>query len=97
MAKTNNPYARPIDATKESAMRVGDYYGTRATDKAINHAAGARNIAPASRYQAVGNADPTAKPAPAPKPTKKAKAKVQPTVEPTHSVGSVTAEDLFEW
>jgi hypothetical protein len=87
MPKPNNPYRRPIDATKESAMTVGEYYGTRATDKAINHAAGGRNVGPASRYQAVGNADPTAKPAPEPK---SKRAYVRKEAAP-----AVTAEDLF--
>lgn len=88
MPKPNNPYRRPIDATKESAMTIGDYYGTRATDKAINHAAGGRNVAPASRFQAIGNAYE------APKAAKPKKAK------PYHerdkeAETAVTAEDLF--
>ncbi|HVQ53289.1 MAG TPA: hypothetical protein VMS92_24895 [Mycobacterium sp.] len=94
MPKPNNPYRRPIDATKESAQTIGEYYGTRSTDKAINHAAGGRNIAPASRYQAIGLSNaPTATALPKPKP------KRQPKTDPTHAVGSetVTAEDLFEW
>jgi len=80
MPKRNNPYSRPISATKESAQTIGEYYGTPAKAVAVNHAAGGRNVAPASRYQAVGNAyvAPTAD-----KP-KVPKAKI------------ITAEDLFE-
>lgn len=92
MPKPNNPYARPINATKDSAMTIGEYYGTRATDKAINHAAGGRNVSPASRYQAVGlsNSPTASKPAATPKPRK-------PKAE-SHSTSNgaaVTAEDLF--
>ena len=88
MVKPNNPYARPIDATKESAKLVGEYYGTRATDKKLNHAAGDRNVSPASRYQVAGNAygAPTTKAKPrGPKPVKVI----------VDEVPAVTAEDLF--
>jgi hypothetical protein len=87
MPKPNNPYRRPIDATKESAQTIGEYYGTPATDKAINHAAGGRNVSPASRYQAVGNSNSPTTAAP-----KKVKAK-------PHSPGNgdATAEELFQW
>ena len=93
MPKPNNPYARPVHATKESAMIASEFYGTRrgarATDKTINHAAGGRNVAPASRYQAVGNAYVA--------PTTSSAAKSDKTK--SHSVRNekapVTAEDLF--
>ena len=85
MVKPNNPYRRPIDATKESAMLQMEHGPVRqATDKAVNHAAGGRNVSPASRYQAVGNAWD------APIATKPKKAKPVSTVET-----AVTAEDLF--
>jgi len=89
MVKPNNPYRRPIDATKESAMTIGEYYGTRSTDKAINHAAGNRNVSSASRYQAVGNAyHAPAKSKPKARGPKADKVIVD---EPS----AVTAEDLF--
>jgi hypothetical protein len=92
MTKPNNPYARPIDATKESAKTIGEYYGTRATDKAINHAAGGRNVAPASRYQAVGHSN-TPSTATRPEPSKKVREK-SATPAPT-TEAAITAEDLF--
>jgi hypothetical protein len=86
MTKPNNPYARPINATKEGAMTVGEFYGTRATDKVLNHAGGKRDTSPASRYQAVGNSYV----APTPAKVKKAKPAPAPVAET-----AVTAEDLF--
>lgn len=83
MTKPNNPYDRPINATKEGAMTVGEFYGTRATDKVLNHAGGKRDTSPASRYQAVGNAY---EPPKVTKPKSKAKPKEET---------AVTAEDLF--
>ncbi len=89
MPKRNNPYSRPISATKESAQTIGEYYGTPAKAVAVNHAAGGRNVAPASRYQAVGNAYVA--------PTTSSVAKSDKTK--SHSVRNekapVTAEDLF--
>lgn len=99
MPKPNNPYRRPINATKESAMPVGEFYGKHATDKAINHAAGGRNVAPASRYQAVGNAwEPPTTPntdATSPNQPKPKRGKSQAPAPTTEA--AVTAEDLFEW
>jgi hypothetical protein len=89
MTKPNNPYARPINATKEGAMTVGEFYGTRATDQVLTHAGGKRDTSPASRYQAVGNADPTVKPSPPPK------AKRPYHVRDKEPETAVTAEDLF--
>jgi hypothetical protein len=109
MPKPNNPYQRPINATKESAMPVAEFYGTkrgaRATDKAINHAAGNRNVSPASRYQAVGHSNAPTTPTPdvtSPSKAKSKRGKVAPaaptTAPSTSDVGkAVTAEDLFGW
>jgi hypothetical protein len=101
MPKPNNPYRRPPDATKESAQQVNAYYGTPATDKAINHAAGGRNVAPASRFQAVGfsNAPTTPTPdatSPSEVKPKTRKTKIGPT-QPVSEPTAVTEEDLFEW
>jgi hypothetical protein len=87
MPKPNNPYGRPVNATKESAKTIGEYYGTRATDKTHINASGGRNVAPASRYQAVGNAyeSPTGE---------KSKPKAKPKSKPEPET-AVTAEDLF--
>jgi hypothetical protein len=90
MVKPNNPYSRPINATKGEAMTVGEYYGQRATDKTLNHAAGGRDVSPASRYQAVGHA-PVAVIQPALKP----KAKRTITNVISEPEAAVTAEDLF--
>ena len=87
MPKPNNPYRRPIDATKESAMLQMEHGPVRrATDRALNHAAGPRDVSPASRYQVAGNAY-GATPAPKAKKVKPAPAPVAET--------AVTAEDLF--
>src|SRR5262245_54850219 len=40
MPKINDPYSRPIHATREGAMLQGEFYGQRATDKRLSHAAG---------------------------------------------------------
>lgn len=91
MPKPNNPYRRPIDATKESAMLQMEHGPVRrATDKALNHAAGPRDVSPASRYQVVGNAYESPK----------AVSKPKPKAKPYHgrdkeSESAVTAEDLF--
>jgi hypothetical protein len=96
MTKPNNPYAHNVNATKGTAMTVGEFYGTRATDKKNVHAAGNRNVSPAARYQAAGNAyqpptttDSAATSAHKPK---RGKSKDEPESEP-----AVTAEDLFQW
>jgi hypothetical protein len=92
MPKPNNPYARPVHATKESAQTIGEYYGTLAKTTALNHAAGGRNASPASRFQAVGNAYvPPMTPSHDTTSPKKPKSKVltEPVTIP------ITAEDLF--
>lgn len=40
MPDTNDPYSRPINATRPDARLVGEHYGRLATDKARSHAAG---------------------------------------------------------
>jgi len=96
MPKANNPYGRPVNATKESAKTIGEYYGTRATDKTPVNASGGRNVAPASRYQAVGNAY-AAPTTPSPDVTSPTDIKSQ--AKKIKSVSTVdtpiTAEDLF--
>ena len=93
MPKANNPYSRPVNATKESAKTIGEYYGTLTKSVAVNHAAGGRQASPAARYQVAGNAykRPTVE---QPKPKPKAKAK--PAITNVISTdAAVTAEDLF--
>jgi hypothetical protein len=86
MPKPNNPYSRPVSATKESAKTIGEYYGTRATDKTHINASGGRSVSSASRFQAVGNAyEP-----PAPTGATRKAGRSKPVSEPV-----VTAEDLF--
>lgn len=93
MPKANNPYGRPVNATKESAKTIGEYYGTRATDKTPVNASGGRNVAPASRYQAVGNAYTT------PSRDTTSPTDIKPQAKKIKSVSTVdtpiTAEDLF--
>ena len=87
MSKPNNPYDRPIKATHESAMLQMEHGPVRrATDRALSHAAGPRDVSPASRYQVAGNAYAT--------PTK---AKARPKAKSAAPVAetAVTAEDLF--
>lgn len=50
MTKPNNPYDRPIDATKEGAMRQIDYDGAQSSDKVLSQAAGKRAVEPAGRW-----------------------------------------------
>lgn len=46
----NNPYARPINATRpEGQMLVGEFYGERAGDKTLAGHNG-RQVSPASRF-----------------------------------------------
>lgn len=47
----NNPYARPINATRPDAKLVGEYYGSQSTDKRRSHETGNREVAPANRFQ----------------------------------------------
>lgn len=97
MPKRNNPYSRPISATKESAQTIGEYYGTPAKAVAVNHAAGGRNVSPAARYQVAGNAyvpPPTTPSRDATSPTDiKSKAKKIKSVSTVDT--PITAEDLF--
>ena len=90
MPKPNNPYARPINATKESAKTVGELYGTPATGKAHVHAAGPGKASPAARYQAAGNA--YVAPSTPAAPAKKEKAKPYSA----QNKEAITAKDLFE-
>jgi hypothetical protein len=69
-------------------MLIGEFYGTRATDKKLNHAAGDRNVSPAARFSSAGNSyvSPDAQ-------------KAKPRGPKAHKVivdePAVTAEDLF--
>ena len=51
MTKPNNPYARPINATRPDAVLQSEHYGQRSTDKRRSHETAGREVAPASRYR----------------------------------------------
>ena len=54
----NNPYARPINATRpEGQMLQGEYYGQRASDKQLAGLHG-RQVSPANRYSGTAIAVP---------------------------------------
>lgn len=101
--KPNNPYERPIHATRpEGQMLVGEFYGARATDKTLaGH--GGRQVAPASRYVGQAIAVPVDMDAPKPQPTRKRKAATpspdatSPSDEQslTTVVSPITEDDLF--
>lgn len=93
----NNPYARPVNATRpEGQMLVGEFYGTRATDKQLAGTHG-RQVSPANRFSgsAIAVPDgmelpPTSKPKRTRKRTDNTATLVEPQVEPT-----ITEDDLF--
>ena len=102
----NNPYARPINATRsEGQMLQSEYYGERAQDKQLaGH--GGRKVSPANRF--VGNAVtvPVDMDAPKPKTTRR-KRSTTPSPEPTtpttdatslsddNTGAPITEDDLF--
>lgn len=50
MTTPNNPYARPVNATRpEGQMLVGEFYGKRAGDKQLAGSHG-RDVSPANRF-----------------------------------------------
>jgi hypothetical protein len=57
--KRNDPYSRPINATRPDAVVQGEFYGTLDTSKARNHAAGANDATPAGRFQSGVSVVPT--------------------------------------
>lgn len=81
MPVTNDPYSRPINATRAGAAQVGEHYGDLATDKRRVMAAGNPNAASAvastAPYVADGSNAPLpvfervelAYPTPSPEPT----------------------------
>jgi len=103
-SRPNNPYARPINATRPDAVLVGEYYGQRDTSKARNHAAGGRESAPANRFQSGVTAVPAWPDEAQPKPKAKRTPKTTPSPEPTSPNSdatspsddkSITEDDLF--
>jgi hypothetical protein len=100
----NNPYARPINATRPDAKLVGEYYGQSDTSKRRSHETGNREVAPANRFQSSVTAVP-AWPDEAPaKPKRGRPPKTTPSPEPTtlnsdatspSDDKSITEDDLF--
>lgn len=100
-SKPNNPYARPVNATRsEGQMLVGEFYGTRANDKQLAGLRG-RQVAPASRFAGRAVAVPVDMDAPKPKPTRKRKATTlntdatSPSDDNTGVAPAITEDDLF--
>jgi hypothetical protein len=104
MTKPNNPYARPINATRPDAVLVSEHYGQRSTDKRRSHETGNREVSPANRFQSGVTAVP-AWPDEAPAPAKRKRApRATPSPEPTtlnsdatspSDDKSITEDDLF--
>lgn len=107
IVRPNNPYARPIHATRpEGQMLQGEYYGEHATDKTLAGHHG-RKVSPANRF--VGNA--TAVPVDmdavvVPTKSKERKVRERQAAAPTspktdatspsdEQVPSITEDDLF--
>jgi hypothetical protein len=95
---TNDPYSRPINATRPDAVLVGEFYGRPATDKARSHAAGRRD---AVGVRALPSVVPAVIGAPKPKPTRKRKPTTpspdatSPSEPLTTVVSPITEDDLF--
>jgi len=84
--KRNDPYSRPINATRPDAVLQGEHYGTLDTSKARNHAAGANDATPAGRYQSGVSVVPTwPKPIPKDDPGPEGKPVVTPPPRASHS------------
>jgi hypothetical protein len=101
----NNPYARPVNATRaEGQMLQGEYYGQKAGDKALSHETGGRQVSPANRYAGVAAATPVDMDSPEPpKPKrgrppgpKREKATID-SIAPLDEIDppAVTEDDLF--
>ena len=95
----NNPYARPINATRpEGQMLQNEYYGKRSTDKQLAGIHG-RQVSPANRYYGRSAVTPVDMDAPAngqplakPKRPRGLKADKVVVDEP---VAAITEDDLF--
>lgn len=107
MPKTNDPYSRPINATKpEGQMLQGEFYGDKATDKALHRGTQGRPVHQLRPMVSVVPAWPDETPAEAVKPTRKRKSSSPNTdaTSPSDSeiplpaeplAPSVTEDDLF--
>jgi hypothetical protein len=91
MPKTNDPYSRPINATRpEGQMLQGEFYGEHATDKRLHNATGGRVVHQVRPMQSVVPAWPEAETESAPKTTRKRKP-TTPSPEPTTPTTDVTS------
>lgn len=106
MTKPNNPYERPINATRSDAVLQSEFYGSRATDKRRSHETGGREVAPANRYQSNVTAVPQWPDEATPKLKAKRTPRATPSPEPTSpnsdvtspsdaDAGVITEDDLF--
>lgn len=100
MPKPNDPYSRPINATKpEGQMLQGEFYGEKATDKQLHRAIGGR---PVHQVRPMVSVVPNWPEQPKPKPVREKKARgpkpdkvivdevpAEPQPEP------ITEDDLF--
>ena len=107
MPKTNDPYSRPINATRpEGQMLQGEFYGDKATDKALHSATGGRAVHQVRPMQSVVPDWPEDRPTP---PTTRKKKVTTPTPDVTLPNGdasspsddaarvtdAITEDDLF--
>jgi len=104
--RPNNPYARPINATRPDAVLVSEHYGSRSTDKRRSHETSGRDVSPANRFQSGVTAVPQWPDEAKPKPKAKRAPKTTPSPEPTSlntdstsptdaDSGVITEDDLF--
>ena len=102
MPKVNDPYSRPINATRpEGQMLQGEYYGEKAHDKQLHGATSGREVHQVRPMQSVVPAWPEPEP---PKPTRKRKTATPnpepttPTLDassPSDEQSTITEDDLF--
>jgi hypothetical protein len=96
MTQPNNPYARPINATRPDAVLQSEHYGQRATDKRRSHETKGREVSPAGRFQSGVTAVPAwpdAEPAPTKPKTKRGPKADKVIVD--EQPAPITEDDLF--
>lgn len=95
MPQVNDPYSRPINATKpEGQMLQGEFYGSKASDKTLHGATGGRQVHQVRSMPSVVPAWPDEEPAPKPKRERKPRGPKADAVivdEPP----AITEDDLF--
>lgn len=93
MPKRNDPYSRPINATRpEGQMLQGEYYGEPASDKALHGATGGRAVHQVRPMPSVVPAWPEVEPAQKARKPRGPKADKVVVDEPP---AAITEDDLF--